>query len=400
MRGFRYLLGLLIILAACWLGVWWYAEGRMQNGVTAWAEQLATQGWKVSYDRLQRGTSPAAATLTLTNLVLSPPADSHGETGAVTLPVVALRIELLDPMVLHTDLPQKISVAVGQTINAVVSFGSVALDQELDPHVLFHSGAFPYRSGSFNAAGVDILASDGSLLVLHLDSIATHYAFDPDAGADRMAFTGTEQLNGVAISPLVARLLSIPFGGKVASLSLNLGLSGPVPPDLAALAARINAIPASDEADRQKLFVPVVHDWAAKGGNGNFGLGAVVGPTTLASDGALKFDANLQPQGTADVTADHLDEFTQAVTNAYPETQAVITAWQAQLSAYITSTPLGGQSLAMHVAYGDGAVNVNGMKTSDLPPIDWTALENPAPVQAPTPAPPPVTGDGANTPTP
>ena len=225
-------------------------------------------------------------------------------------------------------------------------------------------------------------------------------AYLPASGANATALSGTETWSGIALSPLLTRLASIPFGGKVASLSLNLGLSGPVPPDLAALAARINAIPASDEADRQKLFVPVVHDWAAKGGNGNFGLGAVVGPTTLASDGALTFDANLQPQGTADVTADHLDEFTQAVTNAYPETQAVITAWQAQLSGYITSTPLGGQSLAMHVAYGDGAVNVNGTKTSDLPPIDWTALENPAPVLAPTPTPPPVTGDGANTPTP
>ena len=98
----RFLLVLILVLVIAWLGVWWYAQGRMESGFTNWAAQLATQGWKIGYSSESRGSSPARATLTLTNLTLSPPPDPSGHTATITLPSATMRIEALDPLVLHT----------------------------------------------------------------------------------------------------------------------------------------------------------------------------------------------------------------------------------------------------------------------------------------------------------
>ncbi len=384
MRGLlKFLLGLVIVLAIAWLGLWWYAQGRMQSGFTAWQAQLASQGWKIGYASETRGSSPARATLTLTNLTLSPPADDSGRTVTITLPTAVMRIEALNPLVLHTDLPNKINVDAGSAFDAAVTFTTVASQAALDPNVMFNKGAYPYRSGRFDATGIAILASQGSLLVLNIDHVAAHYTFDPSAGPSGRAVSLTEALDGVALSPLMTKLASIPFGGRISHLSLGVNLSGPVPPHLSGLMAQIKAIPFGDQDAQMKLLAPVVHDWAAKGGSGDASFGAVIGPSTLNTAGSLKFDAKVQPEGTGDLTADHLDQFFAAVTSAYPDVQSTVAQTEAQLSAYITTTPQSGQKLTLHAVFGNGVVNVNGQKAADLPPVDWNALANPPPAPAP-----------------
>lgn len=385
----RSLLGLIVVFVIAWVGLWWYAEGRMQSGFTNWADQLATQGWKLSYGTLTRGTSPLTAQVSLTDLQLTPPPDAQGRTGTITLPTLDERIEALNPLLLHTDLPGRIGVDIGGDVDAAVTFSSIALTEQLDPNVLFKRGQYPYRSGDFKASGIDILASEGSLLVLHLDGISSHFAFNPQAGSGDQALTVTDELDGVAVSPLLTHLLSIPFGGRITRFATTLNMSGPVPAGLTGLAAQLKALPMGDTAGQQKLLVPVIHDWAAAGGSGNMNLTSVVGPTTISSDAAVKFDQNLQPEGNADLTADHLDQLFAALTNAYPAFQNDVAQVEAELSAYITASGQGGQTLAMHVTYGNGAVNINGQKTAPLPPVNWTALENPPPPPAQAP------GDGS-----
>lgn len=375
----KFLFGLVVVFAIAWVGLWWYAEGRLENGFTAWASQLATQGWKIGYTSDQRGTSPTAASLTLTGLTLSPPPDAQGRTGTITLPSLTLRIEALNPLVLHTDLPAKINLDFGAGIDAAVSFATVSSTQQLDPHVLFSHGEYPYRSGNFAATGVDILASQGSLLVLHMDNVATQYSLNPQAAADGNALSVTESFDGIAVSPLMTRMLSIPFGGKITHLGMGLNVSGPVPDGLTDLAAQLKAVPFGDEAAQQKLLIPVLHQWAVKGGSGNFSFTSLIGPSTLTAAASVKFDDSVQPEGTADITADHLDQFTGAITNAYPAAQDDIAQIEAQLSQYLTTTSEGGQTLTMHVVYGSRSVSVNGQKIGPLPPVDWTALENPPP---------------------
>jgi hypothetical protein len=389
----KFLATLVVVLAIAWVGFWWYAQGRLESGFNSWADGLAAQGWKIGYASEQRGTSPASAVLRFTNLTVTTPPDAQGLGGTFTLPTLALRIQALNPLILHTDLPAKIGVNIGNNIDAAISFASVQATATLDPHIIFKGGDYPYRSEAFSAAGIDILASQGSLLVLHIDSAAGHTAFNPEAGADAMAYAGTDTFSGIAVSPLMTRLLSIPFGGKIDQLTLAVNLSGPVPAGLPQLVAQIKALN-GDEPAQQKLAVPVLHKWAAAGGNANIQFGLTVGPTTLAADGAVKFDSSAQPAGTANLTANHLDELTGAITNAYPGTAGTIAQAAAQLSPYLSSTPQDGQMLTLHVVYGAGAVSVNGQKTGDMKPIDWDSLENPAP----PPATAPGDGSGADTP--
>jgi hypothetical protein len=326
---------------------------------------------------------------TVTDLTLTPPPDAAGQTGTITLPGLALRIDALNPLVFHTDLPNKISVAVGDNIGLAINTSSIALSENLDPNALFNKSIYPFRGGDFSAGNVDVLASEGSLLVLHIDSITSHADLNLAAGSADTAMSTTTSFTGIALSPLLTKVAQIPFNGQVSNLSLGLILSGPVPDNLHALAAQISAATAGDEAAQQKIIVPVVRKWASQGGSGSMSLGFTIGPSTAKADASVKFDANLQPSGTADLSADHLDEFTAAITSAYPQVQDTISQAEAQLTPYLTTTATGGQTLGMNATYGPPGVTINGTKVADMPPVNWDALENPPA------APPPAPGDGS-----
>jgi hypothetical protein len=382
----KFLLSLVLVLVLLWVGLWWYAQGRLQNGFQSWADTQAAAGWKITDSGITRGTSPMHALVTISSLTLTPPADATGQTGTITLPSLGLRIDALNPLVFHTDLPNKISIAIGQTVDLAVNTSSIALSQNLDPNALFNKAVYPFHGGDFSAGNVDILASQGSLLVLHIDSITSHADLDLGAGAGATAVATNTSFNGLALSPLLTKVAQIPFNGQVSNFSLGVILSGPLPPDLTALAAQIRAISPQDEAAQAKVIVPVVRKWASQGGTGSLSIGLTVGPTTAKADAAVKFDANVQPSGTADLSANHLDELTGAITNAYPQVQDTISQAEAQLSPYLTTTSSGGQTLGLNLIYGPPGITINGQKVADMPPVNWDALENP---------PPPAPGDGS-----
>jgi hypothetical protein len=372
-----FLLTLVFVLAIVWVGLWWYAEGRMADGFAGWASQLATQGWKISYDSEHRGTSPLAASFTVTNLSLSPPADAQGRTAVITAPSFGLRVDALNPLVLHNDLPHKINIDVANSFDVAVTFGTVSNSQIIDPHLLFSHQPYPFKSGDGAATDISILASEGSLLVLHIDKASAHIDENRNAGAASPALSLTEEVDGLALSPLMTKVASIPFGGAINHFAFSVVLSGPVPQGLLGLNAQIAAQKGNLPA-QEKIMLPVLHGWAAAGGNGKLSLGLAVGPSTLTSAATLKFDASAQPSGTVEIMADHLDQFTAAITSAYPQVSDRIAQVEAQLSPYLTTTSAG-QTLNIHAVYGNGALMVNGQKLAPMPPIDWTALQNAQP---------------------
>ncbi len=107
-----------------------------------------------------------------------------------------------------------------------------------------------------------------------------------------------------------------------------------------------------------------VHDWAAHGGSGAGNIDLAIGPSTLHAAGDVAFDAKVQPQGHASLNADHLDAFTGAIIASYPQVQDTVSAMEARLSPYLSSTPHGGQTLSFKATYGNGAVMVNGRKSA------------------------------------
>lgn len=379
MRGVvKFLFSVIIVVAAAWLGLWWYAQGRLQSGFEGWAEQQAVNGINITYSGIERGTSPTQALVTIHNLVMTLPPAANGDSGSITLPSLALRIDAASPTVFHTDLPNKIMIQVGANVDVAINTGAVAVNEYLNPDALFNKSVYPFKGGDLSAANVDVLASQGSLLVLHIDSISGHSDVNVDASSSQTAFDDTTSFDGLALSPILTRIASIPFDGKIAHFATSFTISGPVPAGLQDTIGQLRAA-AHDKVAQQKILVPLIHKWAAQGGNGSATLALGVGPTTAKADGAVKFDANLQPEGTADVTADHLDEFFGAITNAYPQLGDEVAQIQAQLSPYLSTTPQGGQTLAVQTTYGNGTVTVNGQKAGDLPKLDWTSLENPVP---------------------
>jgi Uncharacterized protein conserved in bacteria (DUF2125) len=388
----RLVLAVVVVLVAAWLGLWWYAEGRMQAGMINWADQMAANGngdVKVSYDSLARGSSPLAATVTVTNLQLTVQAQPTDTPFSILLPSFTMRIDAASPLVQHFDLPPQVNIS-GARGQGAITFGSVDVAEYIDPMSLFKKNVSPFRGADATASNINLLASSGSLLVLHADHYALHGTVDEAAGAGQPAFASTTSLDGLAISPLLTRIASIPFGGKIGHLALTANVFGPLPANWQDVLHRLDAEP-MQPADR-KLLVQAAHDWAAHGGRASGSVSLAVGPSTLNADGALKFDAATQPAGTANVTADHLDAFSGAITSAYPQLQDEVNTIQARLSPYLSSTDTGGQTLALHVAYGGGTVNVNGKQASTLPPLDWATLENPP---APLPVPPQAPGDGS-----
>ena len=172
-------------------------------------------------------------------------------------------------------------------------------------------------------------------------SYRPHSTFNRQAGAGQSALSTSDTLENIAISPLLTRIASIPFDGRIVHLGWNLNVDGPVPADWAALAARYKR--GSRRLTRTAAhgsWPRPLHDWAAHGGSGAGNIGLAIGPSTLHADGDVTFDAKVQPQGHASLTADHLDAFTGAITASYPQLQDTVNAMEARLSPYLSSTPL------------------------------------------------------------
>lgn len=374
MRGvLKFLLTLILVCLIAWIGLWWYAQGRIQTAFTNWADQQATHGITIAYSSLTRGTSPLRALVTVNGLTITFPPTANGSVPVVTLPSVGLRIEVASPTVFNVDLPDKMTINAGGNLDLAVNFGSVALTENLDPNALFQKSVYPFRGGDFDATSIDFLASSGSLLLLHVDTIVSHADINLGAGSAQPALDESVTLSGMALSPLMTRIASIPFDGRINQLNFTLDLSGPVPPGVFSLAQQMRAAQYDPKA-QQKIAIPIIHQWASGGGSGSFATTLAIGPSTANAGASLKFDANLQPTGTANLTANHLDAFTAAITNSYPQIGPTIAQAEAQLTPYISSSPSGGQTLTIAATFGNGAVNINGTKVAPLPPLDWDTM--------------------------
>jgi hypothetical protein len=367
---------LVVVFIVAWLGLWWYAQGRMESGVTGWIAQASNNpNVKFTYDSLARGTSPLAATVTVTNLRATIQVPNDDTPAVITLPSFTLRIAAANPTIVHVDYPGQINITASKG-DASITFGSIGVQEHIDPAAFFNPAVPPFRSADAQASNINLLASSGSLQVLHIDSVTVHAAINHTAGPSQTAIALTENFQGLALSSLLTKIASVPFDGKINQFGITFNASGPLPPNWQTLATQINALPIDDQQDRAKIVLTALHGWAAAGGSGNFSLSLGLGPSTLNADAAVKFDANVQPSGTANLTANHLDAFSAAIVNAYPSTEDSVNQAQAQLSPYLSTTNDGGQVLNLHVTYGNGAVNLNGQQVSPMPPLDWNALEN------------------------
>jgi Uncharacterized protein conserved in bacteria (DUF2125) len=372
-----------VVVVVAWLGLWWYAQAKLQAGFTDWANGLAAGGdVQVSYDSIERSGSPLVAMVTVNNLRVAVQPSPAATPLVITLPAFAMSIDAAAPLLLHFDLPDRINISADSG-DFVLTFGSIAQSERLDLSALLRGEPAPFSAMDTQARNIDLLASSGSLMVLHADAYQARTDFDRAAGAGQSALATRGAVDGIAVSPLLTRIASIPFDGRITHLGWHFNVNGPEPADWAALAARYKAVPADDDGGRLRVITRALHDWAAHGGSGAGGIDLAIGSSTLQAAGDVAFDAQVQPHGQASLSADHLDAFTAALVAAYPQMQDAVRALEARLSPYLSSTPHGGQTLSFKATYGHGAVMVNGQKIGTLPPLDWSQWETAPPPQAP-----------------
>lgn len=375
----RLLLGLLLIVIVAWVGLWWYAEGRIQDGINEWATRTATSGQvRVSYDSMTRGGSPLAATVTVHNMRLVVAPTQAVAPITLTIPVVTFEIDAATPTLLTVNTGNQLSVS-GTRGDVAITYDAASLIEHLNSQALFNKTAYAVASSELKSSNINVLASSGSLQVLHIDDIDAQGAYNPTATASQSALTLSEFFQGLSVSPLVTRLAGLPFDGRIAELALTLNVAGPVPPSWLGLQTQLKTTPATDTAARQKLLITALHDWAASGGTATSTAKLVLGPSTLTANANIKFDANVQPIAAGDVLANHLDAFTQAIANAYPQLQPQIAQFEALMSPYLTTNGDDGQVLTLHLTAANGNFGVNGKTLAPMPPLDWNSLENPPP---------------------
>jgi hypothetical protein len=389
MRGvIRWVAVFILVLALAWCGLWWHIQGRLHDMLAnnVRLQDTSDGSSAVQYDNISTGMNPLTASATIHNVrwSLMPP----GEDTAIGVGFAQARvwIDAFDPLVMHIGMPNRIFVTTPR-VALSITFGGIAANAGLNPRALFNRKIYALTGQNLAIQNMNVVAGAANIPLLHIDAINGHEMFNPAAGPNQTAVTGQHSFDGVSLTPVLVVLGHVPFGGKITHAGFNIQLSGPF--DWNGLMEQLHNPQISEQA-REQLLIATSHRWAERGGNGKSSVTMVLGPTTLSANGAVVFDANAQASGTADITADHLDAFTAAIVNAYPQLQPEITQIEAQLSPYLTATDTGGQVLNMHIVYGKPGVLINGSRVADMPTIDWEALENRP--SAPVPQAP---GDGS-----
>lgn len=402
MRGIlKGLAGLIILLAILWLGGWFLAEMRLKQLVTARIDKINQTGLEhISYDSLVLGRSPLTASIKLINPLVSvkdtlnadggAAPDASADTGTTPLFNISAasfgaHIDLLAPLLLHLDVPTTINI-ISQKASGVLTFNAVSASETLSPGVWMGDVSNPVTGGKAEFSGINLLASSGSLQVAQIGRLSVHETLDTKAGTNGTAVSLEEELDDLQLSPIIAKLINLPFGGQLKHLALTVKLSGPFNwQDFAAQNAA-----QQDEAKARKFQMETLHQWALAGGHAEATLNAQLGPSQFAADGKVAFDSTAQPSGDGNLTADQLDQLTAALTGAYPWMQDWVNEIQARMSPYLSTSEQTGQQLSLHSKFGKDGIFLNGQRTGDMPPLDWDKLINPPP-----PPPPQAPGDGS-----
>lgn len=372
MRGFaRFLVLLVVVVAIAYLGLWWYAEGRLEVGFRQGETALRQAGWTVRHGAVARGSSPAAATLAVADLEMTPPADGTAPRPTITLPNFGLAVRPASPFTLAVGLPLSWHVALSNGPAFTVAFAAISDLYRFDPNALLRHEPNPIRSTSFSATGMRIDSADTNFTLVSIATFTAEGTENPEAGTGATALSLRERMKGLALSPLFVTLGHLPFAGKLAALSLDLDLSGPP----IATPNQPMAFPATgfDTVTEAAWHTagPALHQWAKAGGHGRFALAVDLGPLKARAAGGFAFDAKAQPTMRSKLDADGVGAFLGDIATAYPSTLGIVSTITAATAPYMTKTAGGSQHLAVDFALANGILTANGKKAAHVPPIDW-----------------------------
>lgn len=380
-RFIKTLVGVIFLIILAWLAIWFYAEIRLKQLVEADITQInASNSGGITFDKLTTSHFPWVVSVGLINpRITIKPAESQSPLS-ISAAKIGAHMDLFHPFTLHVDFPLKI--VIGQPQGAgILRFVKADVTETLNPSIWLGNTLNPVLSSTANFTDIHLLASNGSLELAKIDYLALNQETATYASKDQTAITFTEEMLGFHLSPLFTRLFGVPFDGEIKTISSSISLSGPLNAEQSAK----QEMSLSDDDQRRQFLMQTLHQWAQSGGHAQGFLYLQIGPSQMQTNFTLAFDKNVQPEGDVRITASQLDQFSTAISTAYPSLKASISRVEATLAPYLSTTSQNGQILNMHATYGQKGVFVNGQKTGVEPYLNWNILlsSTPAPAFAP-----------------
>jgi hypothetical protein len=346
-RGRRLLLLALVALAALGAGhtlLWRAMASQLEQGWQSWVQLRRAQGWQVEHAPPVRGGWPFAATLTLDRLRLDgATATLPGGLGFATQRAV-LRIELPWLDELHVDLPGHQRLRLGVLDYPFIAdrlTATVPLERDTPP-----------ASAEFIAERLRIGTPAGAVEV----ALATLAVSGSSSATDtEAALELTLGAEGVDLPPPTPGDPLARFGRRMATVSADLALSGPLPGG--------------------RSPTPRAEAW--RDGGGTLELRALAmrwGPLGGTAKATLAFDDALQPMGAGTLrltgAADALDALAEA---GLIGRRAALTARSLLPLISRPSAGNGAPEIEVPVMLEDRTLTLARIPVLRFPPLGWPA---------------------------
>lgn len=370
----KWIAAIVVLLIILWIAFWVYAQMQLKDVIQNKISMVNSTGQEhISYERITTSSSPFVISVTLINPSLTKPAMDGVPPTQLSTAYLGASLSLFHPLTLNETIAPRFDIHVGENAGVVI-FGQIKSTNTLRPSVWWGNVSNPIVESDSQISNMQVLGSNGSLSLVTIGAIKAHETIGPNTTtAAQVAAIVNMSMDHLQVAPTFTEMLHLPFGGEIKHLDTSFTIFGPF--DVQALSKTLNQTP---DDQRHKVLISDIQSWAAAGGHMLADLNLEVGPSTLTTNMAVGFDKQAQPNGTANVNANHLDQFTAALVAAYPEMQSKITQMQASLAPYLSTTTQGGQVLTMQTVFGQKGVTINGKQTSTTPvTINWEALENP-----------------------
>jgi len=257
----------LVIIGGVQAMLWRFMAHQVEKGFLAWVQQRRAQGWIVSHATPSWGGWPFAVKLSVRALSL--------EGGALTVPGgVAVDFEQLT---FSTALPwvDTLQIDFHGTHRARIAGQQWRVTAErMAMHLPLATDVLP-REARLTALGLRVGTADGEVTVARL---AVGLAASSTATEAEAAMQLAVDAEGVVLAPGMASASDARFGRDIAALSLDLALTGPIPPA---------GLPSSR-----------AEAWRDSGGTLELRSFALRwGPVAASAAATLALDEDLQPMG-------------------------------------------------------------------------------------------------------
>lgn len=391
-KGGIALIILIILIIILWIAFWFYAENHLKQAVEANIAKINKSGVEsVSYTGITTSSSPLVVSVKLVDPVLTI-AIPQKQPIIIRAPYAGATLSLLHPLTLTGMVPLRMDLLVGQN-QAAITFAHAVDINTLAPGVWWGDFSNPITHTQQDFSDIQLLGSNGSMALVRIDTLNIDETVHTQTTAQQSAVTIHVAMAGLQVAAPFTQLLRLPFNGEITQLNTAFTASGPF--DFVAFDKQFKQLAPQD---RGKFLFTNLHQWASAGGHALWTMTLIMGPSTLNSALTLGFDKQAQPEGSLNVTANHLDQFSASLISAYPQATDQINQVQAQLAPYLTTTTEGGKVLGLHVVFNSNGSFVNGTRTENAPSepiIDWKTLETTGDLSGAAPAAPYAPGDGS-----